>query len=112
MVKLKKNRTHPVVLSEFGGYCLGVAGHTFNLDTAYGYASYESADELAKALENLYGEQIVPALQKTNLCALVLTQLSDVEDETNGLVTYDRACVKVDAERMCALAKALNQAFL
>ena len=110
-VKLKSNKESPVVLSEFGGYCLGVDGHTFNLDTAYGYATYSNADELMAALEKLYGEQIVPALKITNLCALVLTQLSDVEDETNGLVTYDRVCVKVNADRMQRLAKELKQAF-
>jgi hypothetical protein len=110
-VRLKANKELPVVLSEFGGYCLGLDGHVFNLDASYGYATYHSADELTRALEHLYSEQIVPALRDTNLCALVLTQVSDVEDEVNGLVTYDRQCVKVDAARMRAIAAALHQAF-
>ncbi len=110
-VKLKKNAARPVVLSEFGGYCLAVDGHTFNLDASYGYATYDDADALTLALEHLYGEQIVPALQSTNLSALVLTQLSDVEDEVNGLVTYDRQRVKLDAAPMRAIAERLQAAF-
>ncbi len=110
-VKLKSNKKHPVVLSEFGGYCLSVDGHVFNLDASYGYATYRDADALMNALEELYGEEIVPALKTTNLCALVLTQLSDVEDEVNGLVTYDRQILKVDAARMQAIGQALHAAF-
>jgi len=59
----------------------------------------------------LYREQIIPALHTTNLCALVLTQVSDVEDEVNGMVTYDRRVVKVDGERMRAVANELIAAF-
>ena len=40
-----------------------------------------------------------------------MTQLSDVEDETNGLVTYDRQKVKVDEEKMLKIAKGLFEAF-
>ena len=52
-------------------------------------------------------EQILPAV-KTGLCAAVLTQLSDVEDETNGLVTYDRRVVKVEKEAMQNIGKDLQ----
>ena len=45
------------------------------------------------------------------LCAAVLTQVSDVEDETNGLVTYDRRVVKVEEDTMSALATDLRAAF-
>ena len=110
-VKLRPNASSPVVLSEFGGYCYGVDGHIFNLDKSYGYRTYRDADALMDGLEHLYRDEIVPALRNTNLCALVLTQLSDVEDEINGLVTYDRVCVKVNAERMQHLAKELKDAF-
>ena len=110
-VRLKKNEEHPVVLSEFGGYCLGVKDHIFNLDTSYGYATYADSEALTAGLEQLYDGQIVPALRDTNLCALVLTQVSDVEDEVNGLVTYDRRLVKVDPVRMRAIAERLRAAF-
>ena len=110
-VKLKANRSIPVVLSEFGGYCLSVDGHIFNLDESYGYRTYRDTEALMDGLEHLYRDEIIPALKSTNLCALVLTQLSDVEDETNGLVTYDRQCVKVESDRMRALAEELRAAF-
>ena len=65
-----------------------------------------SKEELEKALERLYLEEVLPAV-KSGLCAAVLTQLSDVEDETNGLVTYDRQIVKVSEETMQGIAKRL-----
>ena len=51
---------------------------------------------VANALEKLYFDEIVPCIQNGGLCATVLTQVSDVEDETNGLVTYDRQIKKFD----------------
>ena len=110
-VKLKSNPERPVVLSEFGGYCYAAEGHLFNPDQSFGYRNFDSAPALTEGLEELYREQIVPALRTTNLCALVLTQVSDVEDEVNGMVTYDRRVVKPDAEKMRALAGELFAAF-
>jgi len=52
----------------------------------------------------------VPAVQK-GLCATVLTQVSDVEDEVNGLVTYDRQVCKVSEKTMSEIARCLQQAF-
>ena len=48
---------------------------------------------------------------RRGLCASVLTQLSDVEDETNGLLTYDRRVSKVGRERMLAIAGSIQSAF-
>jgi hypothetical protein len=110
-VKLKANATRPVVLSEFGGYCYAAEGHLFNPDQSFGYRNFTSPEGLTDGLENLYREQIIPALRTTNLSALVLTQVSDVEDEVNGMVTYDRRVVKPDAEKMRALAGELGEAF-
>ena len=63
-----------------------------------------------KGLEDLYDGQILPAI-KEGLCGTVLTQLSDVEDETNGLLTYDRRCIKVAEPLMLALADRLLAEF-
>ena len=63
------------------------------------------------ALEKLYLDEIIPAIEKSGLCAAVLTQLSDVEDETNGLFTYDRKVIKVDEKRMKQIAQAIQHAF-
>ena len=79
----------PVVLSEFGGYVYKVPGHSFNPDKTYGYRLFSRRAAWQAAVEALYREQIRPNAAR-GLCAAVYTQLSDVEDETNGLVTYDR----------------------
>lgn len=91
--------TKPLVLSEFGGYCLPVEGHIFHPDKAYGYKNFKSQKEYEAALVKLYEEQIVPAIAQ-GLCGDVYTQVSDVEDEINGLLTFDRKVCKVSAEVM------------
>ena len=87
-----------VVLSEFGGYNHAVRNHRFS-ERNFGYKSFETAAQLQIALEELYGQQIAPA-KAQGLSAAVYTQLSDVEDELNGLLTYDRKVVKMAPEVM------------
>ena len=79
----------PVVLSEFGGYVWKVEGHSFNPQKTYGYKVFQSREAWEQALEVLWAEQIRPNIEK-GLCAAMYTQLSDVEDETNGMLCYDR----------------------
>lgn len=92
----------PVFLSEFGGYALKTEGHIFNPDNQYGYKSFGSKEALTEAIISLYKNEVIPAAKK-GLCASVYTQLTDVEDETNGLITYDREVIKVEKEKLCAL---------
>jgi len=108
--KCKKKHSKPLVLSEFGGYSCKIADHSFNLDKNYGYKTYHTTKSFENGLISLYRNEILPAF-KNGLCATVLTQLSDVEDETNGLVTYDRQIVKVRELSMQALASELKTAF-
>ncbi|MBR2353904.1 MAG: MFS transporter, partial [Clostridia bacterium] len=89
----------PVILSEFGGYSCKLSDHAFNLDKTYGYKTCADPETLQRDLEELYRSEIVPAIQK-GLAGAILTQVSDVEDETNGLLTYDRKVLKVDPDRM------------
>ncbi len=86
----------PVALTEFGGYGHRVAGHCFSKRT-FGYKRFGSPAALLTAYCRLYESEILPARQK-GLAAAVYTQLSDVEEETNGFVTYDRKVVKLPAE--------------
>ena len=106
-----KREGRPLVLSEFGGYSCKIEGHSFNLDQNYGYTTHPSTESFSNELERLYLEEVLPAIQNDGLCATVLTQVSDVEDETNGLVTYDRQVCKVDDNRMQEMAKKLQEAF-
>ncbi len=97
----KKGRA--VVLSEFGGYACQIEGHVFN-SKLFGYKKLETPEKLADALRELYQKQICPAKEQ-GLAAAVYTQLSDVEDEINGLLTYDRRVVKTAPERMREIVK-------
>lgn len=84
------------VLSEFGGYSCPSEGHMAS-DVLFGYRMYKDADELTAAFENLYRQEVLPAVNE-GLSASVYTQVSDVEDEINGVFTYDRAEVKLHAQ--------------
>lgn len=105
-VKLGKTSDRPIVISEFGGYSYRAPGHLFGKKN-YGYKLFKERGELESALLTLYGEEIAPLI-KEGVCALVYTQLTDVEDETNGLITYDRRLVKVDERKMSDLAEKLK----
>ena len=99
----------PLVLSEFGGYSLPVAGHVFNPDNVYGYRKFEDEEKFRAAVLTLYREEVLPAA-KAGMSGAIYTQITDVEDEINGLVTYDRKHVKVDPAAMRALAEELKRA--
>ena len=99
----------PLVLSEFGGYAYPVEGHLFNPDKAYGYKSCKSLEAFQADLKALYLEKVLPAV-KAGLCAAIYTQVSDVEDEINGLLTYDRKVCKADEAAMQAIADQLQSA--
>ncbi len=110
-INIKKNKEgRPVVLSEFGGYSYKVEGHSFNVKNTYGYRFFSDRERFSKAVDELYTEQVIPAIDD-GLCATVLTQVSDVEDETNGLFTYDRQVLKVDEAQMQEISRKINEKF-
>ena len=82
-----------VVLSEFGGYALPISGHAVAAKP-FGYKKFDSQEKFRRALMLLYDGQIRPACTK-GLAAAVYTQLTDVETELNGLITYDRRVIKL-----------------
>ncbi len=100
----------PYVLSEYGGYTLAVEGHVFDPGKSYGYKGHQTKDELMEDLSQLMERDVIAAVSE-GLSADIYTQLSDVEDEVNGLVTYDREVVKVDPAQMQALAERIFDAF-
>ena len=108
-VKLSGDGKKPLVLSEFGGKTYKAEGHVFNPEKSYGYGGCQTPEALTQALISLYRDEILPCVKK-GLCAAIYTQVSDVEDEINGLVTYDRRVEKVDAQDLLPLAEALQQA--
>ena len=108
-LRLTGDGLRPLVLSEFGGKTWRVEGHIFNPDKTYGYGACPTREALNEAVAALYRESIVPAVEK-GLCAAIYTQVSDVEDEVNGLITYDRRVVKLDADTMPPISRALQDA--
>ena len=106
-VKLKAGKK-PLVLSEFGGYSYRVEGHIYNPDNEYGYGKYKTREDFVKAFCALYENEILPLVKK-GLCASVYTQVSDVEDETNGLFTYDRRVLKVKPEEFSGISQKLKE---
>ncbi len=89
----KKDRAF--VLSEYGGYAHHVSGHSFT-DRIYGYKKYDSLESYQKALEALNKQ--IKSMIPDGLCGAVYTQVSDVEEEVNGILTYDRKICKLISE--------------
>lgn len=105
-VKIKKSNK-PIVLSEFGGYSFKVSDHVFNDKRTYGYKKFKNKKDFENAIYKLYENEIIPNVEN-GLCGAILTQLSDVEDETNGILTYDRQINKLDKEKMLHIAEQLK----
>ena len=81
------------VLSEYGGYACHVDGHSA-VDEVYGYKTYEDTEKLNDAFWKMMTESVEPLIKK-GLCAAVYTQVSDIEEEVNGVLTYDRKVCKI-----------------
>ena len=101
-IRLKHDKDRVLALSEFGGYSLPVPGHAAS-DKLFGYKMFHSEAEFMEALAALYENEVVPCLENQALSVTVYTQVSDVEDEVNGILTFDRKVCKVDRARMRAI---------
>ncbi|MBQ6367024.1 MAG: glycoside hydrolase family 2 [Erysipelotrichaceae bacterium] len=96
-----------VLLSEFGGYAFVDKEHVESAHPG-GYKNYKDQEAYMAGLEKLYERDVRAHIPK-GLCGAIYTQVSDVEDECNGLFTYDRAVCKVDKQRMKKINLALYQ---
>jgi hypothetical protein len=89
------------VIGEFGGLNLEIPNHLWRTEGNFGYRGY--ADRAALNDAYLAMLTTLRALRATHgLSGAIYTQTTDVEIEINGLVTYDRAVVKLDEERVAA----------
>ncbi len=88
------------VLGEFGGLGWGVPGHTWS-EKSWGYRAAEGAQVLTRRYQELL-RRVWELKETAGLAAAVYTQLTDVETECNGLLTYDRAVIKVDLAKVAA----------
>lgn len=106
-IKLPKTE-RPLFVSECGGYSYSVPGHIYSKYNSYGYGACDNSETLTNNIIDMYENMIIPAI-KDGLCGCVYTQLSDVEDETNGLYTYDRKVCKVEKEKMLTVSHKIKE---
>ena len=99
-----------IALTEFGGYSLPIERHYAKNKKAFGYKFLKNKEELEVGLKRLYERDIIGNIEK-GLSAAIYTQVSDVEDEINGLLTYDRKVEKVGKEKMMEINVAVQDKF-
>ena len=107
VVKPQKDRV--VALTEYGGYSYAMEGH-LGCEKEFGYQSYKSKEELTANYKRLWEEEIYPNVER-GLCSAIYTQTSDIEEEINGLMTYDRDEVKFLEKEVIHLNERLYQLF-
>lgn len=98
--KYNKDDERPIALTEFGGYSIQPKGHMYNKSKFFGYRKYYDQDKFDEAVRHLYENRILPCIKNKGLSAIIYTEVSDVEDECNGLLSYDREVVKITPEVM------------
>lgn len=109
-VHLRNDKKRLMSLSEFGGYSHYVKDHSWS-DKTFGYKTYKDLPSLQNGLTKIFEKEVRRAIKKATLCVSVYTQLTDVEDEVNGLVTYDREIIKVKPEEMKKVNDDLQKEF-
>ena len=106
-VHMWKQDARAFVVTEFGGYSQKEPGHMWNPSKAFGYLMFKDKASLTKAYKNLLEKQVIPLIKK-GLSGTIYTQVSDVENEVNGMYTYDRAVLKLDADTVIALNRQMT----
>jgi beta-galactosidase/beta-glucuronidase len=102
----KQEPNRASVLGEFGGLGLPVRGHTWQDEKNWGYKSYTNAQDLTRAYLELI-KKLRPLAAEQGLAGAIYTQTTDVEIEVNGLLTYDRAVIKMDPKVIAEANRAL-----
>ena len=90
---VEKDPDRAFVISEYGGFACHIPDHS-SLNRSYGYKQFADCASFAQAYRKLMAKQVAP-LKEKGLSGAVYTQLSDIEEEVNGLVTYDRKVLKL-----------------
>ncbi len=98
--KYSKDDERPIALTEFGGFSMQAKGHMYNKEKFFGYRKYYNQEKFDEAIRRLYEERILKCVKNKGLSAIIYTEVSDVEDECNGILTYDREVLKVNPEMM------------
>ena len=96
-VKMPKLSQRAIILSEFGGLVLPIEGHNMEGDSVY--TKFKTPDEWLAAYKKMIEVDVIKNIKK-GLSASIYTQLTDVEEETNGFITFDREVIKIDPEKI------------
>lgn len=108
-LRFRPEKKRAAALTEFGGYACSIPGHRF-CDKIYGYRVFQTPEELTAGYEKLMEKVLLPAVKK-GVCASVYTQLSDIEEEVNGIYTYDRAVCKLDPKTVLCWNRTLRETY-
>ena len=106
-IRMRKLDDRAFVITEFGGYSRKVEGHTWNPKKAFGYLMFSDKEKLTAAYAKLLKKQVIQLIEQ-GLSGTIYTQLSDVENEVNGIYTYDRAELKIDEQTLIDLNRQMT----
>ena len=108
-LKVRPKKDRVFALTEFGGFFLQIPEHTM-FGKMYGYRKFTSKEDLTSGIVSLWRKELIPGIRR-GLGATVYTQVTDVEEELNGLLTYDREVTKVDEEKIREVNAQLQEVF-
>ena len=108
-LEVEPQKDRVVALTEYGGYSYAMNGH-LACEKEFGYQSFSSKEDLTKNYKKLWEEEIYPNLEK-GLSGAIYTQTSDIEEEINGIMTYDREEVKLMEEEIRQLNEKLYKLY-
>jgi hypothetical protein len=97
----------PVLCTEFGGVNIALGGKDTHHERGWGYTTASDSNDLLARIEGL----CMAVVEKGHVCGFVWTQLTDIEQETNGLYTYDRR-PKLEPARVKAVVEKAARKYL
>jgi hypothetical protein len=100
-----------LALSECGGFIRDIAEHHSDKGSRWGYGSADSEEALTDKILEMHEKMVIPSI-RNGLSLVIMTQISDVEGEINGLYTYDRSVCKVNKERMKEANRRLQETYI
>ena len=104
---IKKANSRALVIGEFGGLGLEIESHLWNTPKKFVYRDFTDSSHLTKRYERLIKK--LNSLKQDGLSAAIYTQITDVEGEVNGLLTYDREIFKIDPKKLRQLNLSLHE---
>lgn len=108
--RILKPSNRLLILSECGGFQRKIEGHVYKEDGNYGYGKTNSSKELTDKIIKMHEEMTIPSIHN-GLIGIIMTQLSDIEEEINGLYTYDREVLKIEKDRIIKINKDLQNIY-